>query len=146
MAREDRSFPRHPSLDWLQYNVTKYGVVALSEGLRVTLAPRGIGVSVLCPGFIRTQIMNSRRNVPQRFTGAVEGLPTEGPVAEFVKVVNERVSKGIDPLYVGELVREGIENDWPYIFTDNEFEPVIHERFAAIKQGFDRIRGREPRH
>jgi len=31
------------------YNVTKYGVVALSEGLRATLAPRGIGVSVLCP-------------------------------------------------------------------------------------------------
>ncbi len=128
------------------YNVTKYGVVALSEGLRVTLAPRAIGVSVLCPGFIRTQIMNSRRNVPQRFTGAIEGLPTEGPVAEFVKVVNERVSKGIDPLYVGELVREGIENDWPYIFTDNEFEPLIDDRFAAIKQGFDRIRGREPRH
>jgi len=128
------------------YNVTKYGVVALSEGLRVTLAPRGIGVSVLCPGFIRTQIVNSRRNVPQRFTGAIEGLPTEGPVAEFVKVVNDRVSKGIDPLYVGELVREGIENDWPYIFTDNEFEPLIDDRFAAIKQGFDRIRGREPRH
>jgi NAD(P)-dependent dehydrogenase (short-subunit alcohol dehydrogenase family) len=128
------------------YNVTKYGVVALSEGLRVTLAPRRIGVSVLCPGFIRTQIMNSRRNVPQRFTGAIEGLPTEGPVAEFVKVVNERVSKGIDPLYVGELVREGIENDWPYIFTDNEFEPLIDDRFAAIKQGFDRIRGRQPRH
>jgi len=34
----------------LPYNVTKYGVVALSEGLRVELAPRGIGVSVLCPG------------------------------------------------------------------------------------------------
>ncbi len=128
------------------YNVTKYGVVALSEGLRVTLAPRGIGVSVLCPGFIRTQIVNSRRNVPQRFAGAIEGLPTEGPTAEFVKVVSERISKGIDPVYVGELVREGIENDWPYIFTDNEFEPLIDDRFAAIKQGFDRIRGREPRH
>ena len=36
------------------YNVTKYGVVALSEGLRVRLAPLGIGVSVLCPGFIRS--------------------------------------------------------------------------------------------
>jgi NAD(P)-dependent dehydrogenase (short-subunit alcohol dehydrogenase family) len=128
------------------YNVTKYGVVALSEGLRVTLAPRGIGVSVLCPGFISTQIMNSRRNVPQRFAGAIESWPTEGPVAEFVKVVNERVSEGIDPLYVGELVREGIENDWPYIFTDNEFEPSIDERFAAIKRGFDCIRGRQPRH
>jgi len=126
------------------YNVTKYGVVALSEGLRVTLAPRGIGVSVLCPGFIRTQITNSRRNVPQRFKGAIEDLPTEGPAAEFVKEITERVSKGIDPLYVGELVREGIENDWPYIFTDNEFEPLIDARFAAIKQGFDRIRRRKP--
>jgi hypothetical protein len=112
----------------------------------VTLAPRAIGVSVLCPGFVRTQIMNSRRNVPQRFAGALEDLPTEGPRAEFVKVLNERVSKGIDPLYVGQLVREGIENDWPYIFTDTEFEPLIDDRFAAIKQGFDRIRGRQPRH
>ncbi len=127
------------------YNVTKYGVVALSEGLRVALAPRGIGVSVLCPGVIRTQIMNSRRNVPQRFGSAVEDLPTEGPLADLVKEMSERISKGIDPLYVGELVREGIENDRPYIFTDNEFEPLVDERFAAIKQGFDRIRGREPR-
>src|SRR3974390_1938273 len=44
------------------YNVTKYGVVALSEGLRPELAPRGIGVSVLCPGFIRTHIADSARN------------------------------------------------------------------------------------
>jgi NAD(P)-dependent dehydrogenase (short-subunit alcohol dehydrogenase family) len=128
------------------YNVTKYGVVALSEGLRMTLAPRAIGVSVLCPGFIRTQIMNSRRNAPKRFASALETLPTEGRLAEFVKEFSERVSKGIDPLYVGELVREGIENDWPYIFTDTEFEPLIDGRFAAIKQGFDRVRGRQPRH
>src|SRR5271169_2298286 len=53
------------------YNVSKYGVVALSEGLRVELAPRGIGVSVLCPGFIRTQITSSGRNLPQRFEGAL---------------------------------------------------------------------------
>ena len=128
------------------YNVSKYGVVALCEGLRITLAPRAIGVSILCPGFVRTQIMNSRRNTPQRFASALEPLPTEGPIADFVKEFQERVSKGIDPLYVGELVREGIEDDWPYIFTDTEFEPLIDERFAAIKQGFDRIRGRQPRH
>jgi len=112
----------------------------------VMLAPRAIGVSVLCPGFVRTQIMNSRRNVPQRFAGALEDPPTEGPRAEFVKVLNERISKGIDPFYVGELVREGIEHDWPYIFTDTEFESLIDDRFAAIKQGFDRIRGRQPRY
>ena len=61
-------------------------------------------------------------------------------------MVTDRVSTGIDPLYVGELVREGIEQDWPYIFTDNEFESLVDERFATIKQGFDRIRGRDPRH
>jgi len=130
------------------YNVTKYGVVALSEGLRVELAPRGIGVSVLCPGFIRTQIVDSARNLPERFAGALPSRPAPGQAAieTWLGVVRERVAGGIDPLYVGELVREGIEGDWPYIFTDNEFEPAIEARFAGIKAGFDRIRGRVPPH
>lgn len=127
------------------YNVSKYGVVALSEGLRPELAPRGIGVSVLCPGFIRTQIMDSTRNLPKRFEGATRPLPTSGPLAERINLVRQRISDGIDPMYVGELVREGIENDWPYIFTDLEFESVVDARFAAIKQGFDHIRGRDPK-
>jgi NAD(P)-dependent dehydrogenase (short-subunit alcohol dehydrogenase family) len=128
------------------YNVTKYGVVALSEGLRAELAPRGIGVSVLCPGFVRTQIINSRRNLPDRF-----GRPNEDALqalrsSERFQMIIDRVSKGIDPHYVGELVREGVENDWPYIFTDNEYEPMIEARFATIKEGFDRIRDRKPQH
>ena len=127
------------------YNVTKYGVVALSEGLRATLAPRGIGVSVLCPGFIKTNILNSARNLPTRFKGDIGRTPVDGPVAAMFKTVSDRVASGIDPLYVGELVREGIENDWPYIFTDTEFEPAIEQRFQAIKQGFDRIRSRQPK-
>ena len=129
----------------VQYSVSKYGVVALSEGLRGELAPREIGVSVLCPGFVRTKIMDFWRNEPERF-GRV---PADGlaaiRVSEPFKMLEQRISNGIDPFYVGELVREGIENDWPYIFTDVEFEPMIEARFAAIKQGFDRIRGREPR-
>ena len=129
-----------------QYDVTKYGVVALSEGLRKALAPRKIGVSVLCPGVVRTQIFNFRPNVPQRIVEKIGSPPTEGPIADTIKALQERTNSGIDPLYVGELVREAIENDWPYIFTDTEREPMIDARFAAIKQGFDRIRGRTPRH
>ena len=128
-----------------QYDVTKYGVVALSEGLRPVLAPRKIGVSVLCPGVVRTQIFNFRRNVPQRIAEKIGSPPTEGPIADVIKALQERSTIGIDPLYVGELVREAIENDWPYIFTDTEHEATIDRRFAAIKQGFDRIRGRTPR-
>jgi len=129
----------------LPYNVSKYGVVALSEGLRGELAPRGIGVSVLCPGFIRTQIVDSVRNLPGRFDGAAGAALDDRRSAEQLTIVRERVSQGIDPSYVGELVREGIENDWPYIFTDLEFEPMIEARFAGIKRGFDQIRGRDPR-
>ena len=127
------------------YNVTKYGVMALSEGLRVELAPRGIGVSVLCPGFIRTQIIDSVRNLPGRFAGAVPATPVSGETPEWLTSIRERINGGIDPLYVGDLVREGIEEDWAYIFTDNEFEPFIDARFAGIKAGFDKIRGREPK-
>jgi NAD(P)-dependent dehydrogenase (short-subunit alcohol dehydrogenase family) len=126
------------------YNVSKYGVVALSEGLRSELAPRGIGVSVLCPGFIKTRIVESQRNLPARF-GPPPEVPLPAPAQDYVNFIRQRHENGIDPQYVGELVREGIENDWPYIFTDTEFEPYVEARFAAIKQGFDRIRGRTPR-
>lgn len=128
------------------YDVTKFGVVALSEDLRPKLAARGIGVSVLCPGVIRTNIVSSGRNIPDRFAGQIQTVPTDGPGTEILKAVTEAISKGIDPLYVGELVREAIEGDWPHIFTDLQFEPHIDARFATIKQGFDRIRDRAPRY
>lgn len=130
------------------YSVTKYGVVSLSEGLRNDLAPRGIGVSVLCPGFIRTNINKSGRNLPDRFKDDAEDMwksATARANPTALANLNERLATGIDPLYVGELVREGIENDWPYIFTDAEFEPFVEARFAAIKAGFAKIRDRKPR-
>jgi NAD(P)-dependent dehydrogenase (short-subunit alcohol dehydrogenase family) len=128
------------------YNVTKYGVVALSEGLRVPLAEKGIGVSVLCPGFIRTRIMESTRNIPERLAGAIAAPSMEASESDFAKLAIAAITNGIDPLYVGELVREAIENDWPYIFTDTQFEPGVEARFADIKAGFDRIRDRKPRY
>ncbi|MGB3723230.1 MAG: SDR family NAD(P)-dependent oxidoreductase [Pacificimonas sp.] len=126
------------------YNVTKYGVVALSEGLRRTLAPRGIGVSVLCPGFIKTNIMDSANNIPPRLAGKIESPPEDGPVSDFVAMATAAIRDGIAPLYVGELVREAIEEDWPYIFTDLQFESSFDERVAEIKKGMDRIRNRVP--
>lgn len=127
------------------YNVTKYGVVALSEGLRPALADRGIGVSVLCPGFIRTRIMESARAVPERLAGRIAMPDPTAMPADFARVAIAAIQNGIDPLYVGELVVEGIAGDWPYIFTDHDFEGAVDARFAAIKAGFDRIRGRVPR-
>lgn len=128
------------------YDVTKFGVVALSEGLRPKLAPKGIGVSVLCPGFIRTRILDSARNIPDRFAGSIPEREPDIVQSEALQDVETAIAQGIDPLYVGELVREAIEDDWPHIFTDLQFEPYIEARFAMIKEGFDRIRDRVPRH
>ncbi len=79
------------------YNVTKYGVVALSEGLRVELAGRGIGVSVLCPGFIRTRIVDSRRNLPERFAAAAPSGPPDGQTAAWIENIRERVDHANRP-------------------------------------------------
>ena len=126
------------------YNVTKYGVVALSEGLRPVLAKRGIGVSVLCPGFIKTSIADSSAHLPARF-GAIDES-SEGSHSPSATFIRQHLQHGIDPLYVGELVREGVEHDWPYIFTDTVHEEGIAARFAGITAGFDRIRDRQPRY
>ncbi len=128
------------------YDVTKFGVVALSEGLRPKLAAKGIGVSVLCPGFIRTRIMDSARNIPDRYAGKIPEREPDVVQSELMQSAADAIAQGIDPLYVGELVREAIEGDWPHIFTDLQFEPYIEARFATIKEGFDRIRDRVPRH
>ena len=68
----------HPSAS---YQVTKHAVVALSEHLYHSLAEQQakIGVSVLCPGYVRTRIMESGRNRPAARPSAA---PAEPPTAE----------------------------------------------------------------
>jgi NAD(P)-dependent dehydrogenase (short-subunit alcohol dehydrogenase family) len=134
-----------------QYQVTKHGVVALSEAVRGELGRDAIGVSVLCPGFIRTDILDFARNVPDRFAGAnarrISEWNSDDPViAQGIAFMKKRIDEGIDPLYVGEVVREAIEANELYVFTDTEFEPLFDARVAEIKKGFDRIRSRKPRH
>jgi NAD(P)-dependent dehydrogenase (short-subunit alcohol dehydrogenase family) len=134
------------SMSSAPYFASKYGVVALSEGLRVELEPRGIGVSVLCPGVIRTKILDSGRNLQARFGSDVDELfDPEDRENEAAQEFRARIEAGIDPLYVGELVREGIEKNWDYIVTDMEFEPIIRARFENIMAAYDRIKDREPR-
>ena len=126
------------------YNVSKYGVVALMEGLRVDLAPRGIGVSVLCPGLVNTHIIDCARNLPARFAGGAHRRPESGARAAGLEQFRAALAGGVAPSYVGELVREGIEKDWAYIFTDLQFEPMIEARFGRIRWSFDQIRDRTP--
>src|SRR4030088_2094643 len=57
----------HADLGFSPYGASKFAVVSMSEGLAMQLKPHGIGVSVLCPSFVRTRIGESGRNRPQRY-------------------------------------------------------------------------------
>jgi NAD(P)-dependent dehydrogenase (short-subunit alcohol dehydrogenase family) len=96
------------------YDVTKHGVVALSESmykeLTVTGAP--IGVSVVCPGLIDTNIMRSSRNRPESL--AEEGKA--GPMAQaFGQALSDRLASGYPPSEVAEQVVAGIREERFYI-------------------------------
>ncbi len=129
-------------LDSSAYSATKFGVVAVSESLREELGPKGVGVSILCPGFVNTNIIHSHRHLPERFgenlSDDVE-IPVDDKALERIKAIQDRIRSGHDPRYVGDLVCDGILNNHAYIFTDREHEPTIRERFEGILAAFERV-------
>ena len=96
------------------YDVTKHGVVALSESMykELRLANAPIGVSVVCPGLIDTNIMRSSRNRPAELSE--EGKA--GPLAQaFGQALSDRLAGGYPPSEVAEQVIAGIRDDRFYI-------------------------------
>jgi len=115
----------------IPYNVSKYGVVALSEGLHRELALIGarIRVSVLCPGFVATRIMESERNRPSELPIPALG---EAEVA-YGEMMRQRVGAGLAPVEVARQVFEAIRDERFYIITDpDEWKPFIRERMEDI--------------
>jgi NAD(P)-dependent dehydrogenase (short-subunit alcohol dehydrogenase family) len=117
------------------YCATKFAVVAMSEGWAGQLAPLGIGVSVLCPGFVRTLIHESGRNKQDRYGGPGYVDPGVGATREQSAA---NVLGGIDPDVVGARVLEGIRANELHIFTHREMRAIVEARFHTIMQGFDR--------
>jgi NAD(P)-dependent dehydrogenase (short-subunit alcohol dehydrogenase family) len=118
-------------LGFSPYCASKFAVVAMSEGLRTELEPLGIGVSVLCPGFVQTQIDHSSRNRPERY-GQPPSLDPESRAAALVKLIGEQVQAGLDPSVVAARVLQAIEDNALYVFTHPETRPQLERRFGAI--------------
>jgi NAD(P)-dependent dehydrogenase (short-subunit alcohol dehydrogenase family) len=76
-------------LGFSPYTASKYAVVAMSEGLAAELKPLGIGVTVLCPGFVRTRIAEAGRSRPTRY-GPHTMSAHSSAVAELVRGGMER--------------------------------------------------------
>jgi NAD(P)-dependent dehydrogenase (short-subunit alcohol dehydrogenase family) len=119
------------------YSASKFAVVSMSEGLAVQLRPLGIGVSVLCPGFVRTRIMESGRNRPERY-GPTKAPDPGSPAAQLVGQVAQLIQSGLDPSEVAARVLTAIREDELYVFTHPQMRARVEERFAAILAAMDR--------
>ncbi len=117
------------------YCATKFAVVAMSEGWAGQLAPKNIGVSVLCPGFVQTRIAESHRNKPARY--GVQDSVQVG-VGDTREQAAALVMSGIPVEPVGNRVVEAIKDNDLYIFTHVEFKAAVEMRFANILAAFDK--------
>lgn len=106
------------------YNTSKYAVVGLSETLAKDLKPYRIGVSVLCPMGVDTQIRAAGRNRPESLKNAQE------IAAEPVELIGRTLA----PETVSEMVMAAIRDDRLYIITHDEGLPPLRRRFERMEQ------------
>jgi NAD(P)-dependent dehydrogenase (short-subunit alcohol dehydrogenase family) len=130
-------------LGFSPYSASKFAVVNMSEGLALQVKPLGIGVTVLCPGFVRTRISESGRNRQERYGPSQKPAPNS--VASTLAAQNaELVRSGLDPSDVAVQVLTAIREDELYVFTDHDasWRRELEARFAAILAALDRAAAR----
>jgi NAD(P)-dependent dehydrogenase (short-subunit alcohol dehydrogenase family) len=111
------------------YITTKAAVTALTERLRVELEPDGIGVSVLFPSRVTTNIRATSVEVrPAELGPATEGRPREASAAATYQA--------IDPMKVGQIVRDAVRANRLYIHTDHAMRAGVLDRIANLIEAF----------
>jgi NAD(P)-dependent dehydrogenase (short-subunit alcohol dehydrogenase family) len=128
-------------LGFSPYVASKFAVVGMSEGLATQLAPLGIGVTVLCPGYVRTRIGESGRNRPQRY-GATQIPDPASPAGMLLARIAANLQAGLDPSEVAARVLAAIREDELYVFTHPDMRGEMDARFAAIEAAMDRAAAR----
>jgi len=114
------------------YAVSKFAAFAATESLAQDLAATGsrLKASVLCPGMIKTNIVDSDRNRPARL--ATELTEDQKFVTGYL---DDAVSRGMAPSEVARLVLEGIRDEAFVIFTHDSYRAQLRERLAELAAG-----------
>lgn len=113
------------------YNATKHAVVAISETLHGDLRSAGskVGVSVLCPGFVRTRIFESERNRPQ-------GVPTQPRSADEdalrEKLTAQLLAGAMAPEAVAGRVFDAVREGRFWVLTHPEAHPAVEARMRRV--------------
>jgi NAD(P)-dependent dehydrogenase (short-subunit alcohol dehydrogenase family) len=123
-------------LGFSPYSASKFAVVNMSEGLAMQLKPLGIGVTVVCPGFVQTRISESWRNRQERY-GPSRPPDPASPAGMLVARIAELSRSGLDPADVARRVLAAIRADELYVFTHPEMSAEVKDRFATIVAAMD---------
>jgi NAD(P)-dependent dehydrogenase (short-subunit alcohol dehydrogenase family) len=126
-------------LGFSPYSASKFAVVNMSEGLAMQVKPLGIGVTVLCPGYVRTRISESGRNRPERYGPA--RIPDPASAAGRLAAQQAELARsGLDPYDVAAQVLTAIRHDELYVFTNSggAWRTELQERFAVILAAMDK--------
>jgi NAD(P)-dependent dehydrogenase (short-subunit alcohol dehydrogenase family) len=117
------------------YTATKAGIIGLSEVLADELAGSTIGVSVLCPSWVRTRMVDNGRNRPERFGGAFALADDTENAARNARFL-AAAEAGLDPDQVAPLVLRAIRENRLYVFTHLDRKAAVAARFARILDDF----------
>ena len=118
------------------YITSKFAVMGLMESLRDELAGTSVGVSVFCPGFVKSNLLESERMRPAELYNEVPKPSTNAPSAEEEAMMRKFMAVAMDPVEAGERVLEGIRRNDLYILTHPEFEQPARERMEALLASF----------
>lgn len=115
------------------YNVSKFGVVALTETLRLELdaAKSSVSASVLCPGAINTQIVQSKRN---RSADSASSHQASAVEEAFEKNAGAMLERGMDPSDVADMIVNAIRKNDFWIITHPDWKGVMKQRVAAMEK------------
>ena len=135
------SMAGHISIPGLSvYTGTKFAVVGISETMRADLLPHDIGVSVLCPGLVNTNIFDSGRNRPEDLPGASLTPLVDPNAGDLSAQLEQMRHTALDPAVVGDMVLHAIRENEFYIFTHPELEAMTDARKDEMASAFARWR------
>ena len=118
------------------YITAKFAVMGLMESLRDELAGANVGVSVFCPGFVKSNLVESERMRPAALVNEIAKPSTVAPSANEEAMMRKFMAVAMDPLEAGQRVLDGIRRNDLYIFTHQEFERATRERMEALLASF----------
>lgn len=115
------------------YSASKHAVIGLTNTLREELEPEGVGVTVLCPGFVATNVFDSERNRPSELAGQSHPDPA---VMEFVTAMVE--TAGLSPDEVAAAGLDGVRTGAAFVLPNADLDAAVLDRDLELHRAMRR--------